>query len=142
MQYKGNGSGDMGGGGGGNGLSQAPRGGGKVLERVKSLSYSATVNKLLLDVEADTTEGSVKTGEVGQLQIVNTGDTPAFAILAYRLWTAEGTMSATTYHLNYLLRPGEGMTIPDTPAVIADESHKTAPLDKSPAVLPLPVTTL
>ena len=29
----------------------------RMLERVKSLSYSATVNKLLLDVEADTTEG-------------------------------------------------------------------------------------
>ena len=46
---------------------------GKVLERVKSLSYSATVNKLLLDIEADTTEGSVKTGDVGEIHIVNTG---------------------------------------------------------------------
>ena len=58
----------------------------RVLERVKSLTYSATVNKLLLDVEADTTEGSVKTGAAGEIEIVNTGKHPAFAILAYRLW--------------------------------------------------------
>ena len=45
--------------------------GGKVLERVKSLSYSATVNKKLLDVEADTTEGSVKASDVGEIQIAN-----------------------------------------------------------------------
>ena len=95
--------------------------GSKVLERVKSLSYSATVNKLLLDVEADTTEGSVKTGGVGEIEIVNTGKHPAFAILAYRLWTADVTMSATTYHVNYLLKSGQGMTVPDAPAVISDE---------------------
>ena len=58
---------------------------GRVLERIKPLSYSASVNKLLLDVEADTTEGSVKTGTVGEIEIVNTGKHPAFAILAYRL---------------------------------------------------------
>ena len=47
--------------GGRNGVS------GKVAERIKPLAYSATVNKLLLDVEADTTEGSVKTGAVGEI---------------------------------------------------------------------------
>ena len=47
------------------------------LERIKSLTYSATVNKLLLDVEAATTEGSVKTGAVGEVEIVNTGNHPA-----------------------------------------------------------------
>ena len=94
---------------------------GKVLERVKSLSYSATVNKLLLDVEADTTEGLVKTGEVGEIEIVNTGKHPAFAILAYRLWTDATTMSATTYHVNHLLKSGEGMIVPNSPAVISDE---------------------
>ena len=95
---------------------------GAVLERVKSVSYSATVNKLLLDVEADATEGSVKTGTVGEIEIENTGSHPAFAILAYRLWTAEGTMSGTTYHVNYLLKPGQGMIVPDSPAVISDET--------------------
>ena len=96
--------------------------GGKVLERVKSLSYSATVNKLLLDVEADTTEGSVKTGDVGEIEIVNTGKHPAFAILAYRLWTDATTMSGTTYHVNYLLKSGESMMVPNSPAVVADET--------------------
>ena len=94
----------------------------KVLERIKSLSYSATVNKLLLDVEADTTEGSVKTGTVGEIEIVNTGKHPAFAILAYRLWTDATTMSGTTYHVNHLLKSGEGMIVPNSPAVISDET--------------------
>jgi len=96
--------------------------GGKILERVKPLSYSASVNKLLLDVEADVTEGSVKTGTVGEIEIVNTGKHPAFAILAYRLWTDATTMSGTTYHVNHLLKAGEGMIVPDSPAVIADET--------------------
>ena len=109
------------------GTYTTPRSGGRrnsagILERVKSLSYSAAVNKLLLDVEADTTEGSVKTGTVGEIEIVNTGRHPAFAILAYRLWTADVTMSGTTYHVNYLLKPGQGVTIPDAPAVISDET--------------------
>ena len=105
------------------GISSANDSGGtRVLERVKSLSYSATVNKLLLDVEADTTEGSVKTGATGEIEIVNTGKHPAFAILAYRLWTDATTMSGTTYHVNHLLKSGEGMIVPNSPAVIADET--------------------
>ena len=112
--------------------------GGKVLERVKSLSYSATVNKLLLDVETDATEASVKTGAVGEIEIVNTGNHPAFAILAYRLWTADVTMSATTYHVNYLLKPGQGMIVPDAPAIISDETLEqlagTAVTDSVPSV--------
>ena len=111
---------NVGGGYGGN--RAAVNGSKKVLERIHSLSYSATVNKLLLDVELATTEGSVKTDTVGEINIKNTGGTPAFAILAYRLWTDATTMSATTYHLNYLLKPGESMIVPDSPAVIADET--------------------
>ena len=97
--------------------------GGKVLERVKTLSYSATVNKLLLDVESDTTEGSVKTDAVGEIEIVNTGKHPAFAIFAYGLWTAEGTMDSNVYYVNYLLKSGQGMVLPDAPAIIQDEDN-------------------
>ena len=106
----------------GGGITSAKPSSGKVLERVKSLSYSATVNKLLLDVEAGATEGSVKTGETGEIEIVNTGKHPAFAILAYRLWTDATTMSGTTYHVNHLLKSGEGMIVPNSPAVISDET--------------------
>ena len=109
----------------------------RTLERVKSLTYSATVNKLLLDVEGDTTEGSVKTDDVGDIMIQNTGTVPAFAILAYRLWTADVTMSATTYHVNYLLKPGESLNIPDSPTVIADDTIEqlagTAVTDTAPS---------
>ena len=108
------------------------------LERIKSLTYSATVNKLLLDVEAATTEGSVKTGAVGEVEIVNTGRHPAFAILAYRLWDDATTMVAKTYHVNYLLKPGQGMIVPDAPAVISDETLEqlagTAVTDAVPSV--------
>ena len=109
-----------------------------VKERKKSLSYSATVNKLLIDVEADTTEGSTKIVELGEITIDNTGKHPAFAILAYRLWTAAATMSGTTYHLNYLLKPGESMVVPDTPAIVADETIEqlagTVVTDATPSV--------
>ena len=123
MAYKGGGAG--GGttttGNGGNGKTITSNGA-VVKERVKSIGYSATVNKLLLDVEADTTEGSVKEGAIGDLMITNTGNHPTFAILAYRLWTDSTTMSGNTYHLNCLLKPGEEMYVPDTPVVISDET--------------------
>ena len=107
----------------GNGNGIVSNGNGAVVrERVKSLSYSATVNKLLLDVEVDTDEDAVKEGALGDLKIKNTGNHPAFAILAYRLWTDATTMSGNTYHLNCLLKPGEEMYVPDTPVVIADET--------------------
>ena len=93
-----------------------------IKERVKSLAYSATDNKLLLDVETATTESSVKEGIVGDINIENTGKHPAFAILAYRRWTDATTMSSDTYHLNYLLKPKENLYLPDTPAVISDET--------------------
>ena len=110
---------------GGGGIYSAKVSGGgseRVIERVKPLTYSATVNKLLLDIEADTTEGSVKVGDTGEIEIVNTGLHPAFAILAYRLWTDATTMSGTTYHVNYLLKPNEGIIVSDSPAVISDET--------------------
>ena len=106
----------------GNGGRTATSNGTVVKERTKSVTYSATVNRLLLDIEADTTEGSVKEGTIGDLMITNTGSHPAFAILAYRLWTDATTMSGNTYHINCLLKPGEEMYIPDTPVVISDET--------------------
>ena len=100
----------------------------KIKERVHSLSYSETVNKLLLDVDVSQTEGFVKADTVGDITIRNSGNTPAFAILAYRLWTAEGTMSTESdgstatgvYHVHYLLKPGQSLFIPDSPAIISD----------------------
>ena len=94
----------------------------KVDERKKSLSYSAGVHSLLLDVESAQTEGSVVTGRTGNITIQNTGSTAAYAILAYRLWTDATTMSATTYHVNYLLAPNAYIFLPDAPAVVADET--------------------
>ena len=90
-------------------------------EQVKSFTYSQATNALLLDVDAAQTEGSVKTADIGEIEIENTGKYPAFAILGYRLWTAEGTMSGNTYQVVHLLRPNEVMIVPDAPAIIVDE---------------------
>ena len=92
-----------------------------IKERVKSISYSATDNKLLMDMESEQTEGSVKTAVAGDITIENTGNTAAYAIIAYRVWTAGATMASVTYHVNYLLSPGEHIYLPDAPALIADE---------------------
>ena len=92
-------------------------------EQVKSFTYSEATNALLLDVDAAQTEGSVKTADVGEIEIENTGKHPAFAILGYRLWTAEDTMSANTYQVVHLLRPNEVMIVPDAPAIIVDEDN-------------------
>ena len=91
-----------------------------IKERVKSISYSATEHKLLLDIETDTTEGSVKTATAGDIDITNTGNKPAFAILVYGLWSAEGTLEANPYHVHYLLKPNQSISIPDVPAIISD----------------------
>ena len=95
----------------------------RVLERIKPLTYSAATNKLLLDVNASASESAVKESTIGEIEIVNTGSFPAFAILGYRAWTAEGTMSGNTYYFNYILKPGERMLLPDTPAIIQDEDN-------------------
>ena len=93
----------------------------KVKEWIKTLSYSIATNKLLLDVDVEQTESAVKTGTVGELEIKNTGKIPAFAILAYRRWTDESTMDGNTYYVNYLLKPGQELIVPDCPAIISDE---------------------
>jgi len=92
-----------GGGGVGGGFTPSPgtpiingATGGRILERVHSVSYHATNHKLILDVETDQTVGSVKSGNVGNITIQNTGGTPAFAILAYKLWTGADTTDADT----------------------------------------------
>ena len=120
-QYGGTGGTESAMGGTPSGTSQALASRG-IPERIKSITYSAADHSLLLDVEAAQTEGSVKTATVGELIIQNTGNKPAFAILAYRVWSDATTMTANTYHVNHLLKPGDLIVIPDSPAIIADET--------------------
>ena len=62
-----------------------------VRERIKGVSYHATDHKLLLDIETDQTVGSVKQGDIGELEIVNTGKHPVFAIFpSTKTWTKSG----------------------------------------------------
>ena len=89
-------------------------------EQIKSLTYSASDNRLLLDVESATTEGSTKVGTVGDLEIMNIGKHCAMIVLAYRYWSAEATDGSANYHVHFLLKPNQSMYIPDSPAVISD----------------------
>ena len=108
-------------GGGGGGTSNQQSTPTVVKERIHSVTYSEADNKLLLDVETATTEGSVKTGDLGDLEIINTGKHAVIAVLAYRLWTDEDTMSGNTYHVHHLLKQNQRMLIPDCPAIVTDE---------------------
>ena len=85
----------------------------------REVEYSATVNTLLLDIDATTTEGSVQDAEIGAIRIQNDGDVSAFLMASYQLWTDATTMY-TFYHVNYLLTPGEEMILPNSRAVISD----------------------
>ena len=90
-------------------------------QRSKAIEYSTATHKLLLDVSQNQTVGSVKQ-PAGNLIVENTGLTTATAIAEYKLWTDATSQSANAYHINYLLRPGEAIRIPDVPAVISDET--------------------
>ena len=93
----------------------------KVLERIKPIKHSTTDNTLILDLSDTTTEGSVKEATQGKLVIKNTGRVGAFAILAYKYYTAGATLdSADQYHLQYFLKPNDEIVLPQSEGVISD----------------------
>ena len=87
----------------------------------KGIGYSADTNSLLLDIQKDTSESTVQSSDIRALNIKNTGKVPAFIILGYRLWTEAAVQSANSYHVNYLLKPGEELYLPTIRGVISDE---------------------
>ena len=87
----------------------------------KGIGYSADTNSLLLDIQKDTSETTVQSSDIKALNIKNTGKVPAFVILGYRLWTEAAVQSANSYHVNYLLKPGEELYLPTIRGVISDE---------------------
>ena len=87
----------------------------------KGIGYSADTNSLLLDIQKSTSETTVQSSDIKALNIKNTGKVPAFIILGYRLWTAAAVQGAQSYHVNYLLKPGEELYLPTIRGVISDE---------------------
>ena len=91
-----------------------------VVKQKKALSYSASVNTLILDITKTATEGSVQVSEIKALKVVNTGKIPAYAIFAYNLWTDSTTDSDSTYHVHYLLNPNDEIVLPTGGGLITD----------------------
>lgn len=87
----------------------------------RGINYSATDNTLLLDITKTTTEGSVQSGDIKALNVKNTGQIPAFIMLAYKFWSNATTQdSADQYFINYLIKPGEELFLPTIRGVISD----------------------
>lgn len=87
----------------------------------KGISYSDD-NTLILDIQKAVDNSAVQSSDIRALNIKNTGKIPTFIILGYRLWTAAATQSANSYHVNYLLKPGEELYMPTIRGVISDET--------------------
>tara|TARA_Y100001973_G_scaffold106240_1_gene182896 strand:+ start:348 stop:1862 length:1515 start_codon:yes stop_codon:yes gene_type:complete len=92
-------------------------------KKTKSISYSATVHNLLLDLaptdDSGDDEKHVGTAGISAVRVKNDGYVSALAIFGYTRYTAETTEGNTEY-VHYLLAPDEEITIPATRAVIVD----------------------
>ena len=68
----------------------------------KSISYSATVNDLLLDISKDASASAQKSGDISMVRVSNTGSFPAIAIFGFQLWTDEDNIAAQNF-IHFLL---------------------------------------
>jgi len=90
--------------------------------KTKSITYSATVSDLLLDLDS-TASGTVsKTGAIQSVKVKNDGYVSALVEFVYNSYEAEGTIDtvAATRYLKYLLNPNEEIILPTTRAVIGN----------------------
>jgi len=112
---------------GGTGGFEGIRGNGRKAKPVissinKSIGYDAAVNTLLLDISktASEQEGAVKSGDISEVRVRNTGDVAAWAMFRYAFWSAAATDGAADYLVHYLLLPDEEIRLPATRAIIGD----------------------
>ena len=95
-----------------------------VTSKSKSITYSATVNDLLLDLSpASDIETNSASASINAVRVRNDGYTSALAIFAYTRFTAETTEGNTEY-VHYLLAPEEEIIIPASRAIIVDSSDQ------------------
>ena len=91
--------------------------------KTKSISYSATVHNLLLDLaptdDSGDDEKHVGSAPISAVKVRNDGYVSALAILGYTRYTAE-TTEANTEYVHYLLAPEEEIIIPASRAIIVD----------------------
>mgnify|MGYP005824759749 FL=1 len=88
----------------------------------KSIGYDAAVNTLLLDISkpASEQEGAVKSGDISEVRVQNTGDVAAWAMFRYAFWSAAATDGGADYLVHHFLLPGDEIRLPATRAIIGD----------------------
>ena len=95
-----------------------------IATKSKSVSYSATVHDLLLDLSpASDIETNSASSAISAVRVRNDGYVTGLAIFAYTRYTAETTEGNTEY-VHYLLAPNEEITIPASRAIIVDSADQ------------------
>lgn len=92
--------------------------------KTKSITYSASVNNLLLDLApASDVETNTATSIVSAVKVRNDGYVPALAIFQFYRYTAATTEGAAEY-LHFLLNPDEEIVLPATRGIIAEDPEQ------------------
>ena len=90
----------------------------------KSITYSATVNNLLLDLSpASDVETNTSADLVKAVKVRNDGYVPALAIFQFYRYTDATTEGAAEY-LHFLLNPNEEIVLPATRGIIAQDAEQ------------------
>ena len=85
----------------------------------KSLTYSATVNDLLLDISKSASASAQVSGDVSMVRVSNAGSIPAIAIFGFQQWTDEDTIGNENF-IHFLLNPGEAISMPAIRGIMTD----------------------
>ena len=92
--------------------------------KTKSLTYSATVNNLLLDLApASDVETNTASDVVSAVKVRNDGYVPALAIFQFYRYT-DATTEGVAEYLHFLLNPEEEIMLPATRGIIAQDAEQ------------------
>ena len=86
----------------------------------KSISYSATINDLLLDI-ADSANDASRSAQISAVKVRNDGYVPAYASFKFTRFETD-TTEATPEYLQFLLAPNEEVIMPTTRGVINEDN--------------------
>ena len=85
----------------------------------KSISYSATVNDLLLDISKSASASAQKSADISMVKVSNIGSSAAIAIFGFQQWTTETAIGDEIF-LHCLLSPGEVISMPAARVIMTD----------------------
>ena len=92
--------------------------------KTKSITYSATVNNLLLDLApASDVETNTSADTISAVKVKNDGYVPALAIFQFYRYTDATTEGAAEY-VHFLLNPDEEIVLPATRGIIAQDAEQ------------------